>query len=117
MASTATSQVRRLSAADINRCDLYNGLITIGPAETLKKPSNGSETAAELERAKQSLDETASDAGTPKAEPQRPDPTITDKFAIAFDIDGVLVKGGKPIPASLDAMKYINGDNPYGVKM
>lgn len=111
--------MRRLSTADINRCDLYNGPITVGPPETVKKRSNATETAAELERAKLSLDEAASDAGTgtPESEPERPDRSITGKFAIAFDIDGVLVKGGKPIPAALDAMKYINGDNSYGVKM
>jgi ribonucleotide monophosphatase NagD (HAD superfamily) len=45
-------------------------------------------------------------------------PAVTsDDFALAFDIDGVLIKGGQPIPAAVDAMKYINGENPYGVKV
>ena len=48
---------------------------------------------------------------------QHPATQTTDKFAFAFDIDGVFLRGGKPIPVAVDAMKYINGENPYGVKM
>lgn len=45
-------------------------------------------------------------------------PLVTsDDFALAFDIDGVLIRGGKPIPEAVEAMKYINGDNPYGIQM
>lgn len=46
-----------------------------------------------------------------------PPGVTSDDFALAFDIDGVLIKGGKPIPEAVDAMKYINGENPYGVKV
>lgn len=42
---------------------------------------------------------------------------VTDKFAFAFDIDGVLIRGGKAIPEAIDAMKVLNGDNRYGIKM
>lgn len=118
MASTATTRVRRLSSVDANRSDLYSGPIVVGPPENLEETCDADETAIELERAKKSLDETASDSGISEVAPEHPeDLHITDKFAIAFDIDGVLVKGGKPLPASLDAMRYINGKNPYGVKM
>lgn len=45
-------------------------------------------------------------------------PDVTkDDFAFAFDIDGVLIRGGKAIPEALEAMKYINGENPYGIKV
>jgi hypothetical protein len=45
-------------------------------------------------------------------------PIVTsDDFALAFDIDGVFIKGGEPIPEALEAMKYINGENPYGIKV
>lgn len=40
-----------------------------------------------------------------------------DTFAFAFDIDGVLVRGGKPIPEAIEAMKMLNGENEYGVKV
>lgn len=40
-----------------------------------------------------------------------------DTFAFAFDIDGVLVRGGKAIPEAIEAMKMLNGENKYGVKV
>lgn len=43
--------------------------------------------------------------------------TVSDEIAFAFDIDGVLMKGGKPLPEGIGALKYLNGDNPYGIKM
>ena len=42
---------------------------------------------------------------------------VTDAFAFAFDIDGVLIKGGKPIPAAVEAMKMLNGQNNRGIKV
>lgn len=114
-AATTTTGVRRLSSAEARRYDLYSGPVVIAPPEKMKAPCDTDGIAMRLERARKSIDETASGRGTPEVE--QPDRSITDKFAIAFDIDGVLVKGGKPIPASIGAMKYINGDNPYGVKM
>jgi hypothetical protein len=110
-----TASVRRLSSADAKRCDLYSGPTVIAPPENMKAPCDANGTATRLERARKSIDETASDRATPEVE--QPDPSSTDKFAIAFDIDGVLLKGGKALPESIGAMKYINGDNPYGVRM
>lgn len=40
-----------------------------------------------------------------------------DTFAFAFDIDGVLVRGGEAIPEAIEAMKMLNGENKYGVKV
>ena len=51
---------------------------------------------------------------TPMTHPPK---VTSDDFALAFDIDGVLIKGGEPIPEAVDAMKYINGENPYGVRV
>lgn len=42
---------------------------------------------------------------------------VADNFVYAFDIDGVLVRGGKPIPEALEAMKVLNGDNEYGIQV
>ena len=41
----------------------------------------------------------------------------TDKYAFAFDIDGVLIKGGEVIPEAIDAMRVLNGENEYGIKV
>lgn len=40
-----------------------------------------------------------------------------DTFAFAFDIDGVLIRGGNPIPEAIEAMRILNGENEYGIKM
>lgn len=41
----------------------------------------------------------------------------TDKYAYAFDIDGVLIKGGAVIPEAIEAMRVLNGENEYGIKV
>ncbi|QPG98171.1 hypothetical protein C2857_007332 [Epichloe festucae Fl1] len=41
--------------------------------------------------------------------------SIADSFVFAFDIDGVLVRGGKAIPEAIQAMKVLNGENEYGI--
>lgn len=42
---------------------------------------------------------------------------VADSFVYAFDIDGVLVRGGKAIPEAIQAMRVLNGENEYGVKV
>ncbi|TGJ82379.1 hypothetical protein E0Z10_g6392 [Xylaria hypoxylon] len=51
---------------------------------------------------------------TPGSEKQA---LVADSFAFAFDIDGVLVRGGRAIPEAIEAMKVLNGDNKYGIKI
>lgn len=43
--------------------------------------------------------------------------TVSDEIAFAFDIDGVLMRGGKAVPEVIEALEYLNGDNPYGIKV
>jgi hypothetical protein len=45
------------------------------------------------------------------------DTFVADSFVYAFDIDGVLVRGGKAIPEAIQAMKVLNGENEYGIKV
>lgn len=45
------------------------------------------------------------------------DPDVADDFAFAFDIDGVLVRGGNAIPEAVEAMKVLNGENEYGIRI
>jgi HAD superfamily hydrolase (TIGR01456 family) len=42
---------------------------------------------------------------------------VADDFAFAFDIDGVLIRGGRPIPEAVEAMKVLNGENEWGIKV
>lgn len=82
----------------------------------MAKPSDAHETAAAMEMAKHRLKERANREGdvTP---PTPVDTLVTDQYAFAFDIDGVLIRGGKPIPQAVEAMKVLNGQNEYGVKV
>ena len=40
---------------------------------------------------------------------------VAGSFVFAFDIDGVLVRGGKPISEAIEAMKVLDGMNEYNV--
>ncbi|KAI9591571.1 HAD-like domain-containing protein [Syncephalis fuscata] len=46
-----------------------------------------------------------------------PSPVSTSQLAFAFDIDGVLVKGSRVLPQALNALKFVNGNNPLGVQL
>ena len=54
---------------------------------------------------------------TPETPITPPEPSVTDSYAFAFDIDGVLVRGGEAIPAAKEAMRILNGKNEHGVKV
>ena len=64
---------------------------------------------------------TPASLATPLTEPNTPfngeDVDVADNFAFAFDIDGVLVRGGEPIPEAIEAMKMLNGENEYGIRV
>ncbi|KAI0872183.1 HAD-superfamily hydrolase [Hypoxylon argillaceum] len=60
------------------------------------------------------LDATDSPITPPEGEDES---LVADSFAFAFDIDGVLVRGGRPIPEAIEAMKVLNGKNAYGIKI
>jgi hypothetical protein len=120
------NRYRRLSNNAAERADLFTGPNVLVPPKHLMASSQPADLAVEMEMAKQRMESDASStasaesplAVSPATTPLIPaSTTTTDEFALAFDIDGVLIRGGKPIPAAIEAMKYINGDNPYGVKV
>ncbi|VUC21764.1 unnamed protein product [Clonostachys rosea] len=53
--------------------------------------------------------------GTPITPPL--ENAVADSFVFAFDIDGVLVRGGRAIPEAIEAMRFLNGANPYGIQI
>lgn len=63
------------------------------------------------------LSSTSSSPGTPGSPITPPEVPTADTFAFAFDIDGVLIRGGRPIPEAIEAMKVLNGENEYGMKV
>jgi hypothetical protein len=119
---------RRLSSMHANREDLFAGPTVVAPPKHLNMPSNAHGTAHAMELAKHHLAEGSPDT-TPGATPnESKDSTTattpeeghiqtTDKFAFAFDIDGVLIKGGDVIPEAIEAMKVLNGQNEYNIKV
>ncbi|CAI6332276.1 unnamed protein product [Periconia digitata] len=104
---------RRLSSNEATQEKMRIGPTVVVPPKHLMAPSDASEIATAMELARQRV-EAPSSPGTP---PTPVEVTTTDKYAFAFDIDGVLIRGGRPIPEAIQAMKALNGDNEYGVKV
>lgn len=106
---------RRLSSRDATREDLNSRSPTVVvPPQHLMAPSDAHEVAAAMEMARHELEEFSNPMSTPETPMET---TVTDKYAFAFDIDGVLIRGGRPIPEAVEAMKVLNGKNAYGIKM
>lgn len=89
------------------------GPTVVVPPKHLMAPSDASEVATAMEAARHHV-EAPTGPGTP---PTPAETTVTDKYAFAFDIDGVLIRGGRPIPEAIEAMKLLNGENEYGIKV
>ena len=83
----------------------------------MDKPSDAHETAAAMEMAKRRLEKVMSQDGGISTPTTPPETSTTDRFAFAFDIDGVLIRGGKVIPQAVEAMKVLNGQNEFGIKV
>lgn len=116
-----SQKVRRLSSLDADRAELYGGPNVVMPPKHLMASTRDRDLSSDIEMDKNHSDEEAisseeecSAVTTPLTIPPM---TVSDDFALAFDIDGVLIRGGQAIPEAIDAMKYINGENPYGVKV
>lgn len=109
----ASRYARRLSSTEATREAINMGPTVVVPPKHLMAPSEASEVATALEAARHHVDAPAA-PGTP---PTPPETTVTDKYAFAFDIDGVLIRGGRPIPEAVEAMKVLNGQNEYGIKV
>ena len=110
-------EIRRLSSATASVEDLSTGPSIAVPPKHLQEPSDAHETAKALELAKHRLDEPAVTDEDISAPFTPPVTTTSDSYAFAFDIDGVLIRGGKPIPEAVEAMKVLNGQNQYGIKV
>lgn len=110
---------RRLSSQSVTKEDLAGGpAIVVPPGQIDAKGGDAHELASAMEHARRGMeglatdDENASDFKVELLQPQ-----TTDKYAFAFDIDGVLIRGGEPIPEAVHAMKMLNGLNNRGIKV
>jgi hypothetical protein len=112
--------VRRHSTVDATFADLAIGPSIVMPPKSVEDQEHEHETAAALELAKHRLSQASSgevSEGVSTAPSTPPESSATDAFAFAFDIDGVLIRGGKPIPEAIEAIKVLNGQNKYGIKV
>lgn len=105
--------ISRHSSATADIDDLSLGPSVVVPPKDMRRPTDAHETAAALELAKHRL---SIGDGTRPTVTSSVD-TTTDRYAFAFDIDGVLIRGGQPIPEAIEAMKVLNGQNEYGIKV
>ena len=121
---------RRLSSMKTERADLFSGPATVAPETQMEHPGGGHDTAMAMEMAKYHLAEIKSGEQSPfneetssiSTEITTPDQergqlVTTDKYAFAFDIDGVLIRGGEAIPEAIEAMQALNGKNEYNIKV
>ncbi|KAK5116976.1 hypothetical protein LTR62_006697 [Meristemomyces frigidus] len=106
---------RRLSSEDATKEALtMRSPTVVVPPKHLMAPSDANEVAAAMELARHELEDFSEPFSSPETPPET---SVTDKYAFAFDIDGVLIRGGSPIPEAIEAMKVLNGKNSYGVKI
>ncbi|POS84037.1 hypothetical protein EPUL_005448 [Erysiphe pulchra] len=121
---------RRLSSMTSTEIELKGGSVVTVPERILQDnpKQNDCSIAAAIETARIELNAmnteeecTLSSALSLKSLSSSPTCQVkistTDIFAFAFDIDGVLIRGGRPIPEAIEAMKVLNGKNEYGVKV
>ncbi|KAI4762190.1 HAD superfamily hydrolase-like protein [Aureobasidium sp. EXF-3400] len=104
--------LRRLSSEDATADLLSRGPAIVVPPHLVDQEAN--DIAASMELARQEIEAITpleDDTDTPK------ESSVTDRYAYAFDIDGVLIRGGRPIPEAIEAMKVLNGQNQYGIKI
>ncbi|ATZ57064.1 hypothetical protein BCIN_14g02440 [Botrytis cinerea B05.10] len=124
--------IRRLSSMTTNAMEVSTGgPVVVVPERSMREPLSratsyqGGNFAASLENARNELsamnleeEESSSSSPDSPATPLTPaDVPTTDSFAYAFDIDGVLIRGGKPIPEAIEAMRMLNGENEYGIRI
>ncbi|KAJ5643805.1 uncharacterized protein N7484_006312 [Penicillium longicatenatum] len=118
--STGFGSQRAPICLDADRADLYGGPDVVVPPKYLMAPSGDGDFIPLVKKTKNNEEYISEEeeeylqTDTPLSTPPM---TTSDDFALAFDIDGVLLRGGNPIPEAIDAMKYINGENPYGIKV
>lgn len=108
------SGLRRISFVAARPDDVATAPLLVVPPRGLKCQVDAHETAVTMEMASQSLTRTSSRTSAAKLPAQS---TVTGTYAFAFDIDGVLIRGGQPVPEAIEALKVLNGGNEYGIKV
>lgn len=125
-------RARRLSSNTATKEDVARGgpVVVMPPRMIIQRAQSYHSTFAEKmetarkELASMNLEDESSTSSAAASSPETPGSPISpddmptaDSWALAFDIDGVLIRGGRPIPEAIEAMKVLNGENEYGIRM
>ncbi|KAI9819692.1 MAG: hypothetical protein M1832_003926 [Thelocarpon impressellum] len=105
-------RVQRVPLSRATTDVLTQGPVVVVPPTHLMAGADSHEVAAAMELAREHVDH--SSPGTPGSPS---DTVVTDRYAFAFDIDGVLIRGGKAIPQAVETMRVLNGENEFGIKV
>lgn len=84
-----------------------------------RRRSSRKSISAEIEHARKIVDfgEDVDDEGIASSDDEDSDDSPEVPYAFAFDIDGVLLRGGTPIPEAIEAMAVLNGKNERNLKI
>lgn len=109
---STTDELNKASLNDTSR----SGAPTMRPTMHRRRSSRKS-ISAEIEHARKIVDfgEDVDDEGIESDEESDDTPEVP--YAFAFDIDGVLLRGGTPIPEAIEAMAVLNGKNERNLKI
>ncbi|KAK6197363.1 Haloacid dehalogenase-like hydrolase-domain-containing protein [Scheffersomyces amazonensis] len=108
--TTRKHRVSSLSLSDLNQWQ--NGLTKLSSSTSLSKASSSDlkkvDSLAKLSRNSSII--------------RRKKKVVIDhervaSYAFCFDIDGVILRGPDTIPAAIEAMKLLNGENKYNIKV
>jgi hypothetical protein len=110
-------KIRRLSSKTATEKDILEGGPVVITPERMMAQRSQSHREGEEEAMIFSSSSSPETPGTPASPLTPADLPTADSFAFAFDIDGVLIRGGRPIPEAIEAMKVLNGENEYGMKV
>lgn len=112
-------RVRRLDSLDADRTDLFDPKFLVSPSH-LMAPTHIHDIATLEKMAHYHADDevtSAKDYPSVSGPLKNPPMVTSNDFALAFDIDGVFIRGGQPLQEAVKAMRYINGENPWGIKV
>ncbi|KAI5956386.1 hypothetical protein KGF54_000861 [Candida jiufengensis] len=116
-------RVSSLSLSDLN--NWQNGLTKLSSSSNLSKNNGGGNSNSNLNRSSSanlkkvdSLAKLSRNSSIIKRKKKSViDHERVASYAFCFDIDGVILRGPNTIPQAVEAMKLLNGDNKYKIKV
>ncbi|KAI5777271.1 HAD-like domain-containing protein [Geopyxis carbonaria] len=111
---TKSGHARRVSSISATRSELDSGpTVVVPPASYMATtiPDTIAMARAHADHVLVDDDSSSDDESSLSVK------NVVPNYAFAFDIDGVLLKGGHVIPEAIETMKYLNGENPDGIKV